>query len=421
MTHFTKVFGAKLLKGDSEVNTAEALAGLDAVGIYFSAHWCPPCRGFTPQLAEKYKQLKEAGKKFEIVFASSDKDEGQFKDYFAEMPWLALPFSERDTKAELSAEYNCRGIPYLVMIDGQTGATITTDGRAEVSDASFIQNFPWKPTPMSMEEFGPILRNPDGSTISTKDALEGVDAIGIYFSAHWCPPCRGFTPVAAENYKALKAAGKKVEIVFASSDKDETQFNEYHGEMPWKALPYAERDKKASLAKRYKCSGIPHLVFVDPKTWETITLSGRGAFSTSTFIEDFPYHPKTSYDLSEDTDGLMGNKPVLICFTDKSSADTQKEVSGVVRAFADKAKVNNETHLFKYFTGNGSSGMEAKMRPSFGIGDSTSENPHMFVLSFTARKFWAPNAGEEAVTLENIEKLLENHKAGKLVESKLNL
>jgi len=337
------------------------------------------------------------------------------------MPWLALPYSERDLKGQLAAEYNCRGIPYLVVIDGNTGATITTDGRAEVTAANFIQSFPWKPTPMSMEEFGDTLRNPDGSTCSTKDALEGIDALGIYFSAHWCPPCRGFTPVAAENYKALKAAGKKVEIIFASSDKDENQFNEYHGEMPWKALPYSERDKKANLAKRYECKGIPHLVFVDPKTWETITLSGRGAFSAKSFIEDFPYLPKTSYDLSEDTDKLMGNKPVFLCFTDKTTEGTQKEVSGVVRAFADSAKANNEAHFAMYYTANGSSGMEAKMRPSFGIGDSTSENPQMYVLNFAQKKFWAPKEGEEAVTQENIQKLLENHKAGHLVESKLNL
>jgi len=188
--------------------------------------------------------------------------------------------------------------------------------------------------------------------------------------------------------------------------------------MPWKALPYSERDKKASLAKRYKCQGIPHLVFVDPKTWETITLEGRGAFSSESFIEDFPYHPKSSYDLSESTEGLMGKDPVLLIFTDECEADTKKEVYGVVRKFADSAKAKGETHFAKYFTANGSSGMESQMRPSFGMSSQVGK-PQMFVLNFTGRKFWTPKEGEEAVTDENIQKLLDNHQAGYLAESKL--
>jgi len=34
--------------------------------VYFSAHWCPPCRQFTPQLARFYQQAKQAGRKFEV-------------------------------------------------------------------------------------------------------------------------------------------------------------------------------------------------------------------------------------------------------------------------------------------------------------------------------------------------------------------
>ena len=66
--------------------------------MYFSAHWCPPCRGFTPVLAEKYKAWKDANENIEIVFISSDRDEASFGDYYNEMPWLALDFSKRDLK-----------------------------------------------------------------------------------------------------------------------------------------------------------------------------------------------------------------------------------------------------------------------------------------------------------------------------------
>ena len=62
-------------------------------GLYFSAHWCPPCRSFTPQLAKFYTDFKkEHPSDFEIVFISCDNDEDSFKSYFKEMPWLSLPF-----------------------------------------------------------------------------------------------------------------------------------------------------------------------------------------------------------------------------------------------------------------------------------------------------------------------------------------
>ncbi|CAF5156466.1 unnamed protein product [Rotaria sp. Silwood1] len=50
------------------------------IGLYFSAHWCPPCRNFTPILSKFYKKYVET-KNFEIIFISSDRDENSFNDY----------------------------------------------------------------------------------------------------------------------------------------------------------------------------------------------------------------------------------------------------------------------------------------------------------------------------------------------------
>ena len=51
-----------------ELKSKEGIAALSEVteapliGIYFSAHWCPPCRGFTPVLSEFYKVANQEKK-----------------------------------------------------------------------------------------------------------------------------------------------------------------------------------------------------------------------------------------------------------------------------------------------------------------------------------------------------------------------
>lgn len=152
------LLGDKLVNKTGETDPNEALEGCDAIGIYFSAHWCPPCKGFTPKLADAYNALKAAGKKFEVVFASSDKDEGAFADYHATMPWLAMPYSDRDRKNVLAKKYNVAGIPFLVILNAD-GTVITTDGRAKISAPSYILDYP----------FGPKIVN------DVKDSMDGIN------------------------------------------------------------------------------------------------------------------------------------------------------------------------------------------------------------------------------------------------------
>ena len=133
----------KLVRSKVEVPTSEALQGKEVIGLYFSASWCGPCRRFTPQLVEAYETLKKQGKGFEIVFISSDSDLDEFNEYYAKMPWLALPYEDyREMQEELSEKYECNGIPHLVLLDGATGEIITKDGRSYIAEHG-PSVFPW--------------------------------------------------------------------------------------------------------------------------------------------------------------------------------------------------------------------------------------------------------------------------------------
>ena len=95
-----------------------SLASKKLIAVYFSAHWCGPCRKFTPQLIDYYKRVSAEHPEFEIVFYSHDRSASDFENYMREtnMPWLAIDFTKLKGKEALTKDAG-RGIPSLVLFD----------------------------------------------------------------------------------------------------------------------------------------------------------------------------------------------------------------------------------------------------------------------------------------------------------------
>lgn len=146
MSRIEDLLGANVVDDKKHSVPVSSFSGKGkVVGLYFSAHWCPPCRGFTPTLGEFYVKMKVSHPDiFEVVFVSSDRDEGQWASYFAEMPWLALPFNDRGRKDTIASKFGISGIPTLVLLDAETGATINANARMDVVQNPDGKGFPWK-------------------------------------------------------------------------------------------------------------------------------------------------------------------------------------------------------------------------------------------------------------------------------------
>lgn len=117
---------ASLVKGDL-INSRNGLLRpyLDSefekkklIGLYFSAHWCAPCRKFTPNLVAYYNKNAAAHPEFEILLVSFDKSaaamEGSMRDL--QMPWPALGFDKASGNEALK-KYAGASIPCLVVVD----------------------------------------------------------------------------------------------------------------------------------------------------------------------------------------------------------------------------------------------------------------------------------------------------------------
>merc|ERR1711963_1080037 len=91
--------GATLIKADgSKVEADKALESKDLVLYYSSAHWCPPCRQFTPMLKDFYGEVEDD---LEIVFVSSD--------------WCGVEHNS-SLANDLKQKYGVQGIPMLVVV-----------------------------------------------------------------------------------------------------------------------------------------------------------------------------------------------------------------------------------------------------------------------------------------------------------------
>jgi len=230
-----------------------------------------------------------------------------------------------------------------VIVD-ESGSLVTDKGRNGVSSDPTGENFPWRP-PAFTDVFTGSVIDKNGVEHSLASMSAECDAVGIYFSAHWCPPCRGFTPKLAESYTKMVAAGKKWDVVFVSGDKSQSEFDEYLKEQPWKAIPFGDK-RKDQLNEMFDVSGIPTLVVVDPKNGKVITKGGRGMIDSDPEGADFPWHPKPLNELDGRCTEYINDAAVLVAFD--ASAEVQAALAPIAEESvkADAAKGAEQSLYF---------------------------------------------------------------------------
>lgn len=433
----TDMFGGKLLsKGGKkdgtkdEKDTSEALAAADYVGIYFSASWCGPCHRFTPLLATFYDKMREAaveGKRFEVVFVSSDRDQESFEKYYEDMPWCAVDFKHRDVKGNLSSKFNVSGIPTFVIVNGATGETVTEKARGEVMSDPEGKNFPWKPKTYAelLAEAPKLLRGnkeKEGDEYEELDMAEHLKGkkVAYYFSAHWCGPCRSFTPKLVEMYNKMKADGRldNFEIVFVSADQGQKEFDEYFGEHPWCAIPFQHNMCKA-LNDLYNCQGIPQFTVVEGETGEVIRQNGRGAVHDDPEGKEMPWRKKPMYDIDEDPEGINALASVILMFDQVEGKDEAKEkmkaaLLKVATEFAED-KTNTGPKKIIFFTAAGGE-LCTRLRSLFSKVDKTKGKAQLLIANLREQGAYHLGAvsDPEEVTEDSVRSMIEFFKTGSL-------
>lgn len=343
------------------------------VMLYFSAHWCPPCRSFTPQLAKFYNHLKAKRDDFEIVFVSSDREEEQWKEYYNEHPWTALPYNDRKAKDKLSRKFKVNGIPTLLVLD-KDGKLITDSGREMVGKDEEGAKFPWAPRSL-YDILATAKMTKKGAPLTVAD-LKAMPNFSVYFSAHWCGPCRGFTPKLVETYNHLLTKFK-TEILFVSADHDEKSFNDYYNEMPWATVAFND-GAVGELNSLYKVQGIPTLVTINAATGEAINSDARAAAAKDPEGAKFPWAPEPlpaicEFQPEDNVIEALNSEVCVIYHKGAGGSDSAEAAFRVAGTRFDKEKnataADNKVRFFVCGKGGDGEELYGRVLQALGLGE----------------------------------------------------
>ena len=163
-----------LITNTGELKIAD-LSNSKIIGLYFTAHWCPPCRTFTPKLMSLYRSYNTSQHFFEIVFVSYDRDSETMHNYFEEMPWAAVPYSDQDLRESLGSRFGVTGIPALVIFSSD-GTLISSDGRSDVyaKNAEVMEYWVKKTESPGAAEEAPEADDQVEESTFSRDPVEGL-------------------------------------------------------------------------------------------------------------------------------------------------------------------------------------------------------------------------------------------------------
>ncbi|XP_063695436.1 uncharacterized protein LOC134826862 [Bolinopsis microptera] len=110
------------------------------IGLYFSASWCGNCRIYTPKLVKVYNKI-HVEKNWQIIWVTEDHEEGPADQYFKEMPWIRLRWSEKGTRGKSMFKLSKQKyIPAMTMI-GPDFKVINPECSDQVTFSP--NDFPW--------------------------------------------------------------------------------------------------------------------------------------------------------------------------------------------------------------------------------------------------------------------------------------
>merc|ERR1711924_302508 len=140
---------------------------------------------------------------------------------------------------------------------------------------------------------------------------------------------------------------------------------DYFKDMPWLALDFEDRKRKAQLSSMFGVRGIPALVILD-KDGSVITKEGRGAVSSDPRGAKFPWYPPAVKN-AKDGPGDINEVPTVVALCETSAAEEQavieEAMTSVAKQYIEKQKAaGEESPEFNFIIATEDAGIAPRLR-----------------------------------------------------------
>ena len=359
----------------------ESLFGKQVIGVFFAGAWDPASCAYAPQLAQLYRTLLASddpvSTRFEVVFASCDRDEAAFNHFFAGMPWLALPFNDRARVASLQQRLGAHTLPALVLLDGADARVLALDGRHRLTERPL--SFPWHHASLRSIVDADAYVDKAGA-LAGRGATEGC-ALAFFFGAKWSAESMDFEKrlvaaagavdearkarlfdekLAAAEARRARAheqaaagdgrvrrggaeetreeavarrrrekrearVGRGLRVVYVGFDEEPVQFASHFARMPagWLALPYAQRERADDLRAFFGAEGrVPAVALVDAQG-EVLNADAAAQIAADPGALRFPWEPPAVRNFKDVDVGLAlnGARSMVVLMEDFGEPD----------------------------------------------------------------------------------------------------
>lgn len=337
-SRLTDLLGDRLLYGSETVELNESMFNGSLIALYFVPLGSETVATDNRALRDLYKTVNENEKTLNIIqicYPDLSDDRRYFDELTSDVPWHSVLYEQAEKRIRLRHKYHVGNAETLLILnDGYLKKVYTRNGLKLLSCSG--KSFPWTNLwneTICQEALKLSCSNESNETI-----------YGLYFSAHWCPPCKAFIPQLIHAYDSIR---KRIqfEIIFVSSDRSEQSYNSHASSMPWPSVPYSNTTLRQNLTECFNVRGIPYLVLID-KNGNIITENGRAEITEDPDGLYFPWRKRFVYSLSSRLLPKLQRFPAVVLFIEGDQEEELELAEGVLLPVAQQVAKTRSNALY---------------------------------------------------------------------------